>query len=364
MAAYTVCFKDPTTATSTRQEPLPVVALTAEVEGLRQEPLPVGPYGPERDRPAYALTAEVEGLGAPAKLILMLLESRCTSTKRQCWPSWEWLMRKSGLRRTCLAKALGDLRSSGLVGVVRSGSRRDRSSTLYEVARPVDGLDGPVVEPLRSATRTSKPSLRSATRTPRVYVRTEGKEEEEEVRAIPPDDLTTTTTVVMDDGNPAIAPSTPTADVPEADVSTADPPTDRQREFIADVSAELGEPAPAPATRREAIPVVADLIARRDGSRAAAREAARLDAKVEGRRQQGAAAGQTFPDRVAFASAAKCDGCETIQYPEPGGRCPGCGESMRQWEPPAGVGEPSTGGAADGRLSSEPAGSPPRLLSI
>lgn len=364
MAAYTVCFKDPTTATSTRQEPLPVVALTAEVEGLRQEPLPVGPYGPERDRPAYALTAEVEGLGAPAKLILMLLESRCTSTKRQCWPSWEWLMRKSGLRRTCLAKALGDLRSSGLVGVVRSGSRRDRSSTLYEVARPVDGLDGAVVEPLRSATRTSKPSLRSATRTPRVYVRTEGKEEEEEVRAIPPDDLTTTTTVVMDDGNPAIAPSTPTADVPEADVSTADPPTDRQREFIADVSAELGEPAPAPATRREAIPVVADLIARRDGSRAAAREAARLDAKVEGRRQQGAAAGQTFPDRVAFASAAKCDGCETIQYPEPGGRCPGCGESMRQWEPPAGVGEPSTGGAADGRLSSEPAGSPPRLLSI
>ena len=347
MAAYTVCFKDPTTATSTRQEPLPVVALTAEVEGLRQEPLPVGPYGPERDRPAYALTAEVEGLGAPAKLILMLLESRCTSTKRQCWPSWEWLMRKSGLRRTCLAKALGDLRSSGLVGVVRSGSRRDRSSTLYEVARPVDGLDGPVVEPLRSATRTSKPSLRSATRTPRVYVRTEGKEEEEEeeVRAIPPDDLTTTTTVVMDDGNPAIAPSTPTADVPEADVSTADPPTDRQREFIADVSAELGEPVPAPATRREAIPVVADLIARRDGSRAAAREAARLDAKVEGRRQQGAAAGQTFPDRVAFASAAKCDGCETIQYPEPGGRCPGCGESMRQWEPPAGVGEPSTGGA-------------------
>ena len=89
MAAYTVCFKDPTTATSTRQEPLPVVALTAEVEGLRQEPLPVGPYGPERDRPAYALTAEVEGLGAPAKLILMLLESRCTSTKRQCWPSWD-----------------------------------------------------------------------------------------------------------------------------------------------------------------------------------------------------------------------------------------------------------------------------------
>ena len=61
----------------------------------------------------------------------------------------------------------------------------------------------------------------------------------------------------------------------------------------------------------------------------------RLEGKIEGRRSQGEAAGATFLDRVraqaraGYASAAKCDACGTIQYPEPGGRCPGCGEPMR-----------------------------------
>ena len=60
-----------------------------------------------------------------------------------------------------------------------------------------------------------------------------------------------------------------------------------------------------------------------------------LEGKIEGRRSQGEAAGATFLDRVraqaraGYASAAKCDACGTIQYPEPGGRCPGCGEPMR-----------------------------------
>ena len=334
-----------------------------------QEPLPVGPYGPERDRSAYALTAEVEGLGAPAKLILLLLESRCTSIERQCSPDWPWLMKKSALRRTCLAKALAELRSRGLVRVVRSGSRRDRDSTLYEVALPVDGLDGPVFEPLTStkrtstpsltsaepffepltsakrtstpsltsatrtstpltsAKRTSTPSLTSATRTSKsTYVRTEDlKEEEEEVLAIPADDPTTT--VVVDDVNAAIEPSPPSTDVPEAGDLRSDPTTVPQLKLIADICGELGVPAVAPVTRREAIPVIADLLARRDGSRAAAR----LEAKGQGRRQKGAAV-----DRAVYASAAQCDGCETVQYPEPGGRCPACGESMRQWERPAG----------------------------
>ena len=60
-----------------------------------------------------------------------------------------------------------------------------------------------------------------------------------------------------------------------------------------------------------------------------------LEGKIEGRRSQGETAGATFLDRVraqaraGYASAAKCDACGTIQYPEPGGRCPGCGEPMR-----------------------------------
>jgi hypothetical protein len=155
-------------------------------------------------------------------------------------------------------------------------------------------------------------------------VRTYEVQEEEEDK---PDDLTTTTatatttTVVMDDVDPPIEPSTPSTDVPEADIPRSDPPTVPQLELIADICAELGVSVPAPATRRDAIPVIANLVADREGSRAAARLQA-----------TGAAVGQTSLDRAGYASAAQCEGCKTLQYPEPGGRCPGCGESMRQRE--------------------------------
>ena len=131
----------------------------------------------------------------------------------------------------------------------------------------------------------------------------------------------TATTVVMDDVDPPIEPSTPSTDVPEADIPRSDPPTVPQLELIADICAELGVSVPAPATRRDAIPVIANLVADREGSRAAARLQA-----------TGAAVGQTSLDRAGYASAAQCEGCKTLQYPEPGGRCPGCGESMRQRE--------------------------------
>ena len=155
-------------------------------------------------------------------------------------------------------------------------------------------------------------------------VRTYEVQEEEEDK---PDDLTATTTtatattVVMDDVDPPIEPSTPSTDVPEADIPRSDPPTVPQLELIADICAELGVSVPAPATRRDAIPVIANLVADREGSRAAARLQA-----------TGAAVGQTSLDRAGYASAAQCEGCKTLQYPEPGGRCPGCGESMRQRE--------------------------------
>ena len=42
-----------------------------------------------------------------------------------------------------------------------------------------------------------------------------------------------------------------------------------------------------------------------------------------------AAAARALERSGGHAAAFKCGACETMQYPEPGGRCPGCGEAMR-----------------------------------
>ncbi len=250
--------------------------------------------------------------------------------------------------RTRLAEAIAELRARGLVQIVESGSRRDRGSTLYEVASPVDGICvvfKPSPESLRSAARTSKPRLRSAGRTQKGQGDRKGQKAKEEddqptVTTTAATATATATAVVIADRNPdpSIEQSTPSAAVPDACGPGPDlAPSPKQLRFIGDVSAELGEPAPTPATRQEAIQIVADLRRRRDGQRArensAARETGRLEGKIQGRRSQGENAGATFLDRVrervGYASAAKCDACRTIQYPEPGGRCPSCGESMR-----------------------------------
>ena len=164
----------------------------------------------------------------------------------------------------------------------------------------------------------------AALRGVRTYAYVKEEEEEDKPGGLTTTTATTATTLVMDDVDPPIEPSPPSTDVPEAGDLKSDPTTVPQLKLIADICGELGVPAPALVTRREAIPVIADLLARRDGSRAAAR----LEAKGQGRRQKGAAV-----DRAGYASAAQCGGCETLQYPEPGGWCPGCGEAMRQWEP-------------------------------
>lgn len=43
-----------------------------------------------------------------------------------------------------------------------------------------------------------------------------------------------------------------------------------------------------------------------------------------------AAAARALKRSGGHAAAFKCGACETMQYPEPGGRCPGCGEAMRR----------------------------------
>ena len=42
-----------------------------------------------------------------------------------------------------------------------------------------------------------------------------------------------------------------------------------------------------------------------------------------------AAAARALERSGGHAAAFKCGACETMHYPEPGGRCPGCGEAMR-----------------------------------
>lgn len=42
-----------------------------------------------------------------------------------------------------------------------------------------------------------------------------------------------------------------------------------------------------------------------------------------------AAAARALERSGGYAAAFKCGACETMQYPEPGGRCPGCGKAMR-----------------------------------
>ena len=43
-----------------------------------------------------------------------------------------------------------------------------------------------------------------------------------------------------------------------------------------------------------------------------------------------AVAAQALERSGGYAAAFKCGACETMQYPEPGGQCPGCGEAMRR----------------------------------
>ena len=43
-----------------------------------------------------------------------------------------------------------------------------------------------------------------------------------------------------------------------------------------------------------------------------------------------AAAAQALERSGGHAAVFKCGACGTMQYPEPGGRCPGCGEAMRR----------------------------------
>ena len=153
-----------------RDLPPPEPAAVVHIFGMDKSHSTPSRKQPAKTRPAYSLTAEVEGLSVHVKLVLLLLESRCTSAKRRCWPSWTWLRKKSGMGRTRLSEALAELRARGLVQIVESGSRRNRSSTLYEVASPVDGICvsfQPFTSPgrLTSATRTSKRRLTSATRT-------------------------------------------------------------------------------------------------------------------------------------------------------------------------------------------------------
>ena len=226
------------------------------------------------------------------------------------------------------------------------GVLQDRG--FLSVSRPSRRKPATYAMPLAAWVRRKLEVASTAPRGPHYggYVRTGDVQEEEEERALPLDDLTTTTTTAVSrdvESPPADPPNGAT--VPDADGSTPDPdpPTSKQLGNMADICAELGEPVPALATRRAAIPVVADLRRRRDASRAAAGETSRLDAKAEGRRNQGAARGRTFLDRV-HVSAARCAACGVLNYPTGEGRCPNreCGEVMRQWAPPADAGEPST----------------------
>ena len=223
---------------------------------------------------------------------------------------------------------LGVLQDRGFLSASRPSRRRPTVYGMPLVAWVRRTLGDPSAVP-RDRTREAEcgppgPHYEGGVRT--------GDVQEEEERALPLDDLTTTTTTtttaVSRDGELTAADPPNGATVPDADGSTPDPdpPTSKQLGNIADICAELGEPVPALATRREAIPVVADLRRRRDASR----------------RNQGAARGRVFLDRV-HVSAARCAACGVINYPDGEGRCPirTCGEVMRQ-APPAGAGEPST----------------------
>ena len=112
-----------------RDLPPPEPAAVVHIFGMDKSHSTPSRKQPAKTRPAYSLTAEVEGLSVHVKLVLLLLESRCTSAKRRCWPSWTWLRKKSGMGRTRLSEALAELRARGLVQIVESGSRRNRSST-------------------------------------------------------------------------------------------------------------------------------------------------------------------------------------------------------------------------------------------
>ena len=148
-------------------------------------------------------------------------------------------------------------------------------------------------------------------------------DDQEEDQGLLPDGGPTTTVAVIDDRSltPTVGPSRSIVAVPDADgsIPDSDLPTSKQLKHVADMCAELGEPVPDLATRREAISVVAHLRRRRAADRlfkkTAACETARLDGRAGG---------------AGYASAGRCDGCGTLQYAEPGGGCPACGKPMRQ----------------------------------